>query len=108
MSKEPEKKIIAGLNHQSHLTESASVLEPEKKDVWGVKFDSHWEKIMPKDRVSAIVGSQVKNFIRQDFIPRAELVEKVKQIAMPKDAGWEDSQKTVRLNDLLDLLTQEK
>lgn len=82
-------------------------MEPEKKDVWEVEFDSHWEKIMPKDRVSAIVGSQVKNFIRQDFIPRAEVVEMVKGMPPMTRTECEDGN-PIDKDDLLDLLTQEK
>lgn len=91
-------------------------MEPEKKDVWEAEFDSHWEKIMPKDRVSAIVGSQVKNFIRQNFIPRADVVEKAKRVKY--DLGnlpmykekYRFAYQTAneKVDDLLTLLTQEK
>jgi len=127
---EPEKKIIAGLNHQSHLTESASVLEPEKckhkvvakycfrckrpdlagpvpekKDVWGERIRDLIE-VKPVPGGCTVNCEKVVDLVFTHFISRAEVVEWAKEKAMPKDAGWEDSQKTIKLSDLLDLLTQ--
>jgi hypothetical protein len=82
-------------------------MEPEKKDVWEEEFDKTVAIGMPQG-----VQAEVKSFIKTHFIPRAEVVEWVKNLEVMGiggafGEGYEAGFKEAK-TDLLDLLTQEK
>lgn len=78
----------------------AGILKPEKKDVWESEFENN-----PLFRSGGFYPfkNDVKEYIRQNFISKAELADKINR----KFNGYGGTLGFTR-GDLLDLLTQEK